>query len=526
MFSLACRWTPRLYAVLLSMRRCGDCGGYSKSPRTGFEQLARECPEFARVYIIYTKRYLELRTGIKFLRKAIYLESYYICSIILPCLKPSRRYLRASTPRMMSCCLWYQLPCEPSPRIPSTYIFPANAYDKASIDTDELITDRVYKENRLRQFIQRQTQRVSMGANNKQAQASKSDKTSNQEQKAKNSPNSANVPSEEERRKESSKLSQQALAARKKAHKLRQAANGAADPDERQKLTEEAINAQIEAESFGKTAKYLQSGTFQGMAVGTGIGVVPGLTLGTLTGTLVGGTVSMVTGGVGCAIGAAAGAIHGPFWNMGKLAGKGIRKITGDLGWKATDEQKATLEKMLGQVNEQEPPSEADLTSMAEWEAPKESDGQTQTWWEYGASYMPSLSSGQESKSKGNNEVAKSGAKVEQNKEQAPPKRSIETDQNKPQPSTRARTKDNGLHQGSNPPNSASAQSRSRDGEQVDAPRSEQQESTIRSPQASSSTDSRKKPRKLRQQQPATKQHQTSPPQARKTPRKLEVRKK
>lgn len=360
-----------------------------------------------------------------------------------------------------------------------------------------------------------------MGANNKQAPASsKSDKTSDQKQKPKNSPNSANVPSEEERRKESSKLSQQALAARKKAHELRQAANGAADPDERQKLIEEAINAEIEAESFGKTAKYLQSGTFQGMAVGTGIGVVPGLTLGTLTGTLVGGTVSMITGGVGCAIGAATGAIHGPFWSMGSLAGKGIRKITGDLGWKATDEQKATLEKMLGQVNEQEPPSEADLTSMAEWGVQNEGDGQTQTWAEYGASYMPSMSSGQEPKLKKSDGGAKSGAKVEQKKTQASPKH--ETNQNKPQPDTRARTKDNDLHQASNPPKSASIQSRSQDDDKTVASNPQQQESTVDSPQASSSVDSRKKPRKLRQQQPAPKPQQTSPPQARKTPRKLE----
>lgn len=190
-----------------------------------------------------------------------------------------------------------------------------------------------------------------------------------------NDPNNEHTKStlgEEDRRKECSKLSRQALAAQKKAQGLRQAADGAADPDERQRLMEEAINTQIEAETFGKTARYLQSGTFQGMMAGTGIGTVPGLTLGTLTGTLVGGTVTLVTGGLGGAIGAATGALHGPFWDMGKLAGKGIRKVTGDLpGWKATDEQKATLEKMIGQVNEQEVPSETDLNNMAEWEAQK-----------------------------------------------------------------------------------------------------------------------------------------------------------
>lgn len=83
-----------------------------------------------------------------------------------------------------------------------------------------------------------------------------------------------NVVDENEVRQESSKAAEQAQKAQKKANDLREAAHGAADADERQKLLEQAIDKEIEAESFGKTAKYLRTGTFQGMAAGTGLGVV------------------------------------------------------------------------------------------------------------------------------------------------------------------------------------------------------------------------------------------------------------
>ena len=81
-----------------------------------------------------------------------------------------------------------------------------------------------------------------------------------------------NVVDEREVRQESAKAARQAQKAKRKAKELRDAAYGAGDPEERQKLLERAIDKEIEAESFGKTAKYLRSGTFQGMAMGTEIG--------------------------------------------------------------------------------------------------------------------------------------------------------------------------------------------------------------------------------------------------------------
>lgn len=188
-------------------------------------------------------------------------------------------------------------------------------------------------------------------------------------------------PSDEEVRQHSSEAAQKSLEAQQSAYELRQAAHGAADPDERQKLLEKALDREVEAESFGKTAKYLRSGTFQGLAVGAGMGVAPGATLGALTGTLVGGVTSLITGGLGGAIGAAAGAIHGPFWNMGEMAGKGVQKITGNWwGRKATWEQKQVLEQMITDVRNQDMPKKGELESMQE-DRPKQNWGQAASSW-------------------------------------------------------------------------------------------------------------------------------------------------
>lgn len=100
-----------------------------------------------------------------------------------------------------------------------------------------------------------------------------------------------------------------ALQAAQKAWDFRQAANAAGDPNAREEILAKAINKEIEAESFGKAAKYTQSGAFQGLAAGAGLGVQPGVTLGKLTGALVGGVVSTVTGLLGGGIGSVYGAM-------------------------------------------------------------------------------------------------------------------------------------------------------------------------------------------------------------------------
>lgn len=231
-------------------------------------------------------------------------------------------------------------------------------------------------------------------ANDKKEEKIKDDKKEEEKEEEKPKDSSQNGYSEEEVRKESSKAAKQAKQAHDKATELMQAAAAAGDPEERQKLMEEALEQQIQSKSLGKTAKYLRSGTFQGMAVGAGLGIAPGASLGAITGTLVGGVSSTALGGLGAGLGAATGWMHGPFWDMGKGGGKLIQKITGNLpGWKATEAQKKQLEKMLGQINEQDAPGMDELESMGN-EGPSE---EQQEVMDNVKAKMPSLPSGGDS---------------------------------------------------------------------------------------------------------------------------------
>lgn len=208
-------------------------------------------------------------------------------------------------------------------------------------------------------------------------------------------------PSEEERRQESVKAAKQAQELQRQSQELTQAAMAAGDPEERQRLLSEALNKSIESESFGKTAKYLQSGTFQGLLAGTSPGVIAGGSLGTLTGTLVGGVVTLIVGGLGGAIGSAVGYFHGPFFKLGDLAGSAMNKLTGNIGWKATDEQKQVLEKMINGVNETERPTDDELKSLGQGGTLSESKSKIQhagdggkTMTEAAKGYLPSWAGG------------------------------------------------------------------------------------------------------------------------------------
>ncbi|KAJ4308880.1 hypothetical protein N0V94_009173 [Neodidymelliopsis sp. IMI 364377] len=168
-----------------------------------------------------------------------------------------------------------------------------------------------------------------------------------------------------------------ALQATQKAWDLRQAANAAGDPDAREEILAKAINKEIEAESFGKAAKYTQSGAFQGLAAGAGLGVQPGVTIGKVTGAIVGGTVSTVTGLLGGGIGSVYGAMNGPMWDLGQMASQGVRGVVGDFpNWKSTPSQKKALEKMVMQSKETQAPSKEELEKMKS-EAP---DDMPQSW--------------------------------------------------------------------------------------------------------------------------------------------------
>lgn len=169
--------------------------------------------------------------------------------------------------------------------------------------------------------------------------------------------------SEEQRQREAQEAAKTAMEARKKADYYAAALAGAGDPDERQELINKKLEQEMKAETFGKTAKYIQtSGSFQGFAAGAGLGVGLGAVLGTLTGTLVGGPVGLVTGGIGAGV----GKLYGPFVNVAEWGGNKLRSITGDLpGWKATEDQKKALEHMCGQISDTECPSPEELESIA-----------------------------------------------------------------------------------------------------------------------------------------------------------------
>ncbi|KAK5413166.1 hypothetical protein LTR20_006724 [Exophiala xenobiotica] len=204
---------------------------------------------------------------------------------------------------------------------------------------------------------------------------------------------------EHELKQNSSMSAQLALEAAKKAYELRQAAYGAGDPNAREEILAKAINKEIEAESFGKAAKYTRSGAFQGLAAGAGLGVQPGVTLGKLTGALVGGVVSSAGALLGGGVGSAYGAISGPFWDLGQMASQGVRSIVGDFpNWEATSSQKKELEKMVMGTQQTKAPSEEELQEMRDDDGGR---GQQdyQRWTKDLTSYIPRFGG----QSKGNN---------------------------------------------------------------------------------------------------------------------------
>lgn len=176
---------------------------------------------------------------------------------------------------------------------------------------------------------------------------------------------SKDAPSEQECRQESSQAAAKALDLEKQAKELTKAAAEAGDPEERQKLLNEALSKSVEAQSYGKVARYLRSGAFQGLLAGGGVGTGVGAGLGALTGTLVGGVSSLALGGLLGGIGSAIGAIHGPWAKPEEIIGKGVKTLSGIIpGWKTPGDQMSQFQKMLGQVNEQERPTEKELEDM------------------------------------------------------------------------------------------------------------------------------------------------------------------
>jgi len=311
--------------------------------------------------------------------------------------------------------------------------------------------------------------------------------------------------SEEQRQREAQEAAKTAMEARKKADYYAAALAGAGDPDERQELINKKLEQEMKAETFGKTAKYIQtSGSFQGFAAGAGLGVGLGAVLGTLTGTLVGGPVGLVTGGIGAGV----GKLYGPFVNVAEWGGNKLRSITGDLpGWKATEDQKKALEHMCGQIKDTECPSPEELESIAGDRAAEASqmwsDGKaTGKQWKQNATSAWSSATGggdkkQEAQAKGNISSSSGPPKLKDGKS-GPPK----------------------LGKPSSQPASKSTPSK------TDQP--------ARSDSASPANDTKKKPRKLEPRSNGASQgtaKSTSPPKQasnastpKRAPKKLETR--
>ncbi|KAF2641711.1 hypothetical protein P280DRAFT_468264 [Massarina eburnea CBS 473.64] len=364
-----------------------------------------------------------------------------------------------------------------------------------------------------------------------QAQPSQAKQKSGGTPTSKNAPNPPRQPIPERDIKQNSGVSaNMALQAMQKAWELRQAANAAGDPDAREEILAKAVNKEIEAESFGKAAKYTQSGTFQGLAAGAGVGVTPGVSLGKLTGALVGGVASTVTGLLGGGIGSVYGAMHGQIWDLGQMASQGVRGVVGDFpNWKSSPAQKRALDKMVNQTRETQAPSKEELEKMKN-EAP---DDMPQSWSQSTqdmTSYLPGMPSmpSMPNMSKGAGALglggigASMGFGGSQEKAQTQPQKQAAKNQSpRPQASSRKSSTQTGQK--------LQQTSQSKKASTTSKPKPSP--STVTNPSTGENKDNkptaatngeRKKPRKL-----APKSNNTQPSQSapRNPPRKLEIRK-
>ncbi|TKA37815.1 hypothetical protein B0A54_09817 [Friedmanniomyces endolithicus] len=109
-----------------------------------------------------------------------------------------------------------------------------------------------------------------------------------------------------------------------KALSLKDTAMKAMNPQERQKMMQEAYDKEIEANGQSKWARRLQSGPWQGGMGGAGVGGGVGMGIGTVVGALVGGVAALPTTAVGGLVGMGVGGITGPFVKLNQDKAKEI----------------------------------------------------------------------------------------------------------------------------------------------------------------------------------------------------------
>ncbi|TKA83431.1 hypothetical protein B0A55_00329 [Friedmanniomyces simplex] len=109
-----------------------------------------------------------------------------------------------------------------------------------------------------------------------------------------------------------------------KALSLKDTAMKAMNPQERQRMMQEAYDKEVEANGQSKWARRLQSGPWQGGMGGAGVGGGVGMGLGTVVGALVGGVAALPTTAVGGLVGMGVGGITGPFVKLNQDKAKQV----------------------------------------------------------------------------------------------------------------------------------------------------------------------------------------------------------
>ena len=109
-----------------------------------------------------------------------------------------------------------------------------------------------------------------------------------------------------------------------KALSLKDTAMKAMNPQERQRMMQEAYDKEVEANGQSKWAKRLQSGPWQGGMGGAGIGGGVGMGVGTVVGALVGGVAALPTTALGGLVGMGVGGITGPFVKLNQDKAKEV----------------------------------------------------------------------------------------------------------------------------------------------------------------------------------------------------------
>lgn len=136
---------------------------------------------------------------------------------------------------------------------------------------------------------------------------------------------SSSPPDKEKTREE--KILEQAAAKLKEAQdessaaeRARQRSDEVDDPEEKQKILQEAVQHEKKAQALSRDAQRLQSGIWQGgvggAGIGAGLGAGLGAGVGTVVSAVVGGVAVIPTTAVGALVGIGAGAIHGPWYSL------------------------------------------------------------------------------------------------------------------------------------------------------------------------------------------------------------------